>query len=199
MKRRVAAKLPSTASGVELLDYLSGRFAYHSREDWCQKIHDGELALDGAVCRDPQRVLCSNSLLEYFPQNLEEPAVNCDYQIIYEDECLLVIDKPGNLPVHPAGPYFAHTLWALLHDAGYEKIHFVNRLDRETSGLMIAAKNSDAASTLASALPEMVKTYQVVVHGTFPEELTAVGFLAHDERSGIRKKQRFFLVMCVTA
>ena len=191
MKRRVAAKLPPQAAGQRLLDYLSSRFDYHSYSEWQEKILNGEIALNGNICLDPGTVIGSSDLMEYFPQNLIEPAVNTNYRIIFEDEHLLVIDKPGNLPVHPAGPYFANTLWALLDDAGYCKVHLVNRLDRETSGLLIAAKDSATAGDLNKKLPEMLKSYYVLVHGEFKNTVNARGFLVNDEKSPIRKKQLF--------
>ena len=192
MKRRVAAQLPPAAAGKTLLEYLSSRFAYHSSEEWQNKIRSGEIALNGTIEHDPQSVLQANMLLEYFPENLIEPAVNSNYRIIFEDEYLLVIDKPGNLPVHPAGPYFSNTLWAMLADSGYGKVHLVNRLDRETSGLLIAAKQGNIAGEISKSLAEMEKCYYVLVHGTFAQECNAKGFLQNDTASPIRKKQKFF-------
>ena len=194
MKRRVASKLPSSAAGEKLLDYLSGRFAYHTPEEWQNKITSGEIALNGAICRTPEHILQGNDLLEYFPAALIEPEVRRDYKIVFEDEHLLVIDKPGNLPVHPAGPYFAHTLWALLADRGYGKVHFVNRLDRETSGLLIAAKNNQIAGELSKTLPDMQKIYNVLVHGCWEKKCTAAGYLMPDKSSAIRKKQLFTIL-----
>lgn len=191
MKRIVAARLPAAAAGQTLLDYLSGRFAYHAREEWLQKIQNGELALNGEISYDPAVKLNGNELLEYFPTALIEPEVRKDYQIIFEDEYLLVINKPGNLPVHPAGPYFAHTLWALLADDNYGKVHFVNRLDRETSGLLIAAKQPRIAGEINKTLPDMIKVYNVLVHGVFAQKCTASGYLVPDLASPIKKKQKF--------
>ena len=130
-------------------------------------------------------------LLEYFPANLIEPAVNSNYRIVFEDDHLLVIDKPGNLPVHPAGPYFSNTLWALLADSGYGKVHLVNRLDRETSGLLIAAKQGNIAGEISKSFAEMEKCYYVVVHGVFSEERHIKGFLQNDTASPVKKKQKF--------
>lgn len=191
LQRRAAAKVPPQGAGKTLLSYLSGRFNYHSCEEWRSRILQGELSLNEAVCTDPERILQADEMLEYHPAQLIEPAVRKDYKIVYEDEFLLVIDKPGNLPVHPAGPYFAHTLWALLKESGYENIHFVNRLDRETSGLMIAAKDGETAGKLSTTLVDMFKRYNAVVHGTFPDSMTAEGYLITDTASPIRKKQRF--------
>lgn len=191
MKRRVVSTLPAAAENQTLLAYLSGRFNYHSPEEWQQKIAQGELLLNGAVCCNPEQMLQCGMILEYVPQMLCEPAVATDYRIVYADDVLLVIDKPGNLPVHPAGPYFANTLWALLEKAGYGKLHMVNRLDRETSGLLIAARTAQSAGELAKTLPAMRKCYYTLVHGNFPDRVCARGWLTGDTRSPIRKKQRF--------
>lgn len=191
MKRRAAAKLPPEASGRELLEYLSSRFDYHTFAEWQKRIANGEIALDGKVCRECSTVLQSGSLLEYTPQNLVEPEVCRNYRIIFEDDQLMVIDKPGNLPVHPAGPYFNNTLWTMLKESNHTAIHFVNRLDRETSGLLIVGKSPAAAAELSSSLLDMQKCYNVLVHGEFPPQFTAKGFLYKDKNSPIRKKQRF--------
>ena len=191
MKRRVAARLPQTADGVKLLDYLCCRFAYHDRTEWQEKIQRGEIALDENICREPLTVLHKNMLMEYFPASLIEPEVNRNYRIIYEDDHLLVIDKPGNLPVHPAGPYFANTLWALLADTNYGKVHIVNRLDRETSGLLIAAKTGRTAGEISKNFGTMEKCYTVLVHGVFSDSFNASGWLLPDEDSPVKKKQKF--------
>ena len=191
MKRRVAAKLPPQAADRTLLEYLSGRFAYHTPEEWQDIIRSGKIALDGVFCVEIQTPLRSGMQLEYFPGELAEPPVNRAYQIVFEDEHLLVIDKPGNLPVHTAGPYFNNTLWALLAENGYANIHFVNRLDRETSGLLIAARSGKIAGILSKTLADMEKCYHAVVHGAFPQQLHASGFLVPDAASTIKKKLKF--------
>lgn len=195
MKRRVAAQLPAGAAGRTLLEYLSSRFTYHTREEWAKRISEGELSLNGTLCNDSGRILQAGFVLEYAPKVLIEPEVRRDYRIVFEDEYLLVADKPGNLPVHPAGPYFNNTLWAFLQEKGCGNVHFVNRLDRETSGLLIAAKLPHTASQLNKTLTNMQKCYTVLVHGDFPGTVTAKGFLGSDKESPIRKKQRFFSEM----
>ena len=189
MKRRVAAVLGANAAGRTLIDYLAGRFSYRTAEEWRERIAAGEIRLDG-TCRSPETVLVSGMHLAYEPADLVEPPVRTDYTIRYADADLLVIDKPGNLPVHPAGPYFEHTLWALLHER-YPTLHFINRLDRETSGLLLAALHPESARQLCRRLPEMVKIYRVIVHGAFAEAIDAIGGLEPDETSIVRKKRKF--------
>jgi len=55
--------------------------------------------------------------VEYTPRRAAEPEVCTDLTVVYEDADFLVVDKPANLPCHPAGRYFQNTLWALIRDA----------------------------------------------------------------------------------
>lgn len=79
--------------------------------------------------------------------------------IVYEDEDILVIDKPAGLPIHPSMGHYEYTLgnalcWYTHHVLGYEHYvnRIVNRLDRDTSGLLIAAKNMHAAARLSDMI-----------------------------------------------
>lgn len=85
--------------------------------------------------------------------------------IVYEDEDILVIDKPAGLPIHPSMGHYAHTLgnalcWYTHHVLGYEHYvnRIVNRLDRDTSGLLIAAKNMHAAARLG----DMIRAHAIL-------------------------------------
>ncbi len=96
-----------------------------------------------------------------------DPPVDTDVRWIYEDERMLVVDKPADLPVHSSGSYRTHTLEFLLkrYRPG-NTIHLISRLDRETSGLVLVAKDPEMAAILGK-VPK-VKRYQVVVEGVFP-------------------------------
>jgi len=91
--------------------------------------------------------------------------------ILYEDHRFLVIDKPANLLVHPTGPGRPDTLWdELKRFLAFEivngaTISFINRLDRETSGLVLVAKTSDVARQLGLMIAQhrIRKTYTAVV------------------------------------
>jgi 23S rRNA pseudouridine955/2504/2580 synthase/23S rRNA pseudouridine1911/1915/1917 synthase len=97
------------------------------------------------------------------------------------------------LPIHPGGRFFAHTLWYLLtRDIG--KVHIATRLDRETSGLVLAAKDAGTARYLQEqqGLGAIHKTYLALVHGCFPAgPKIANGWLIPDLESVVRKKRRF--------
>jgi 23S rRNA pseudouridine1911/1915/1917 synthase len=93
--------------------------------------------------------------------------------IVYENHRFLVVDKPANLLVHPTGLDGPNTLWdELKRFYAFEivngaQISFVNRLDRETSGLLLVAKSSDAARALGLMIAQcrIRKTYTAIVYG----------------------------------
>lgn len=118
--------------------------------------------------------------------------VDKDVRIIFEDDGLLVIDKPGNLPCHPGGSYLNNTLLHVLRGRGYESLYIMNRLDRETSGIVLLAKNLEVAKSLTNQFKNhtVQKEYTVLVHGEFPEKLVAAGWLVRDQNSLIVKKRR---------
>lgn len=96
-----------------------------------------------------------------------DPPVNKDIRWVYEDARMLVVDKPPDLPAHSSGSYRLNTLEHLLrlYRPG-NTIHLVSRLDRETSGLVLVAKDPEMAAILGKA-PKR-KIYHALVEGEFP-------------------------------
>ncbi len=101
---------------------------------------------------------------------------NGPLSVLYEDEGLLAVNKPAGLLIHPTHSRFGGTLCnrAAGHrlDAGEPPaVHAVNRLDRDTSGVVLLAKNSYMHALLTGALrdPSASKTYLAAVCGTMPE------------------------------
>lgn len=171
-----------------LVQFLAGRFTYRSEAEWKERIATGEITLNGKPV-SPEYILQMHDCIEYHPQDIPEPPAQLNYRTVFEDETLLVISKPGNLCVHPSGPFYQHTLWYQLRQK-YANIHFINRLDRETSGLLVATKTPEAAAKIAETDAVFDKTYQVIVHGNFAEKINASGFLV-SANSVIRKKRQF--------
>jgi 23S rRNA pseudouridine955/2504/2580 synthase/23S rRNA pseudouridine1911/1915/1917 synthase len=188
-RRKVRSSIDWSSCGQTLVNFLSSRFPYRDSDGWKNVIANGEITINGKAAA-PDMILALHDVVEYQPGELPEPPADMDYKIIFEDENLLVINKPGNLCVHPAGPFFKHTLWHMLCSK-YGDIHFVNRLDRETSGLMIAVKNKQTASKFTRRELILEKIYTVMVYGRFPEKVCASGFLCKDYNSSIRKKRHF--------
>jgi len=105
-----------------------------------------------------------------------------EFRIIGETPDLLVVDKPPGVLVHPTKPDGPRTLWHGLRDLlGYEianagQVSLINRLDRETSGLVLVAKNSNAAREAAIAMQEgkIKKAYLAILSGHPKEEYFCV-------------------------
>ncbi len=195
LARRLAVRVTAADAGCGLLDFLSRRFTYLDRAAWQEEIAAGRVIVN-AVSITTTHTLQVGDEVEYHPLPMSEPEVATDYRVVYEDDDLLLIDKPAPLPCHPGGRYFCHTLWALLkehHDL--PQPFFINRLDRETSGLVLVAKNEDTARHCAAQFTNHMveKEYLVLVEGMFPApEVTATGWLAPDPESAVRKKMRFY-------
>ena len=193
MKRRIQIRVPPLFAGVTLVDFLVQRFPYHDAAGWSERLAQQRVHLDGRPAAGTQP-LVPGALVAYLADDLPEPPVNLDVTVLYEDDDLLAVNKPPNLPCHPAGRYFHHTLWAVLKTRfGVEQPALINRLDRETSGLTLVAKNAAAATQLAAEFSSrrVEKKYLVLVEGAFPARLEARGLLVPDTDSPVRKKLKF--------
>lgn len=181
-----------------LFEYLCARFTYHSPDVWRDLLVEGRLLLDGAPASGNEQ-LASGMEIEYRPRNIDEPEVSFDVKLLFQNDNYIVLDKPPNLPCHPAGCFFNNTLWAALKQGTIDgippmdEIHFVSRLDRETSGIVLLARNSKAASRATKMLraPGASKTYSVLVEGYFPEHFKADGWLYPAPDSQVSKKRAF--------
>ncbi len=177
-----------------MLEFLSRKFAYLSESDWKRCLEERRVKINGApAC--PGDILNADDRLETVFGNIEEPPVRKDFRVVHEDPSLIAIDKPGGLPCHPAGIYFENTLWRLLRKRfGQSPLHFVHRLDRETSGLVLIARSQAAARRMQEEFltGRVEKRYLALVEGAFPEEtVRAKGWLEGDRASVVRKKLVF--------
>jgi len=188
-RRVVKSSVDWSSAGLRLIDLLAGRFTYRSAAEWEERIASGEITVNGRSV-PPDTRLELHDIIEYHPADIVEPPADLNYRIVYEDDTLLIVDKPGNLCMHPSGPFFKHTLWHLLTSRCGE-VHFLSRLDRETSGLLVATKTAAAAAAMNRNRQGIRKEYLAVVHGSFTTEITARGFLFSDPESSVRKKRRF--------
>ncbi len=191
-QRIIRSVVPGEAAGTRLDRYLASRFTYLSRNQWVNMIENGNLLASGRKVRPSHKVVPGEELLFHPPEDRQEPEVDGSYTVLDENEFYIAVNKPPCLPVHPAGIFFRNTLVMLMRET-HGVLYPVNRLDRETSGIVLLAKTPHAAKELASlfAFHSMKKEYTAVVHGTFPETLTAEGYLFTDPASVIRKKQKF--------
>ncbi len=172
--------------GIRLDAFLKERYHRRSRAQIQKAIENGHVHLQRnhgthlmAGRLKPSYTLVPGDEVLVVSDKKPEPPVNFDYKIIFEDETLFVIDKPSNLPVHPAGIYFFHTLLVHLRTEGLrnplkaEREYFlVHRIDKETSGILVLTKDKDVATHLTRQFAERTtaKRYLAIVKGVPPEE-----------------------------
>ncbi|EMY70083.1 RluA family pseudouridine synthase [Leptospira vanthielii] len=180
-------------TGKTVFEFLTTKFPYHDPEEWGFLLNENRVKVQDKVAL-PDFVLQEGDTLTYepIPGRIEEPEVDTNYTILKETEDFLFVDKPGNLPMHPAGRYRTRTLLNLLEKT-YPRVIPVHRLDRETSGIVIFAKTEEGRTWLQKKFEsrEVKKEYLAVVRGYFQKELTLEGFMGKDLDSAIRKKMKF--------
>ena len=194
--RTLAHVITAEETGTSLMACLLRRFPSYSREAWLEVIGTQALTLDG-VCPLPDAVLTAGARLVCRVARRDEPEVDDRYHILFEDEQVAVINKSGNLPCHPAGRYYEHSLVRLLLARNhFPEAHLVNRIDRETSGLVLVAKTTEAASRCGRALMDghFRKSYWVLVEGDWwrDEPWRTVRGKIRLERGGVVRKKYVF-------
>lgn len=163
------SRVPHQSSGLSLVEYLARRFTYHSPAQWHGLVSAGRLAVNGQPVAADVAVAAGDEVA-YTPEPFDEPEADLSFDVVFEDEWFLAIDKPGNLLVHRAGRSFTNNLVYQIRagsrTAAFPNAAAVNRLDRETSGLVIIAKESSQCGAFAAALrsAQAHKEYLAVVH-----------------------------------
>jgi 23S rRNA pseudouridine1911/1915/1917 synthase len=170
MPTRLELTVPAEAGGRRLDAWLGETLGSGSRALAQRLIDAGTVLVDGRPrpksfrLRGGERVSAETQL----PRPLRRPAA-AEPEIAYEDESLLIADKPPGLVVHPAPGHGAVTLVELLakRGAGEWSPHVVHRLDRDTSGLMLVAKSERVQRQLRELLRrrEIEREYIALVKG----------------------------------
>lgn len=170
--------VPNEQAGERLDRYLARALPQFSRSRLQALIRAGEVRLRGERARPRELVRTGDvvSLIEPVVQEIEDKAEEIPLEILFEDSDLLVLNKPAGLVVHPGAGNQAHTLVnALLHHCtslsgigGKQRPGIVHRLDKETSGCLVVAKNDSTHQSLARqfAEREVKKIYLALVAGT---------------------------------
>ncbi|WP_312936069.1 23S rRNA pseudouridine(1911/1915/1917) synthase RluD [Pseudomonas sp.] len=171
---QLSAEVPSELGGQRLDQVAAHLFDEYSRSRLSSWIKDGRLTVDGAVLR-PRDTVHGGSVLvleaEHEAQG-EWEAQDIELDIVYEDEHILVINKPAGLVVHPAAGHADGTLLnALLHHVpdiiNVPRAGIVHRLDKDTTGLMVVAKTLQAQTNLVEQLQSrsVSRVYECIVLG----------------------------------
>jgi 23S rRNA pseudouridine1911/1915/1917 synthase len=162
-----SCRVPLKAEGAPLAAYLADRFTYYKQEDWQRMVEEKHILLNGQVQTADTPVHAGDEI-KYFTQERPEPKVPTKIAIVYEDQDLLIVNKPAHLPVHPSGKYLRNTLIHLLRKQKHnDKLFLAHRIDRETSGLCVLTKSTLAKEKMYWVFYEgqVEKTYWALVWG----------------------------------
>ncbi|MGB4439373.1 MAG: RluA family pseudouridine synthase [Sedimentibacter sp.] len=163
--------------------YISSQLEDMSRNSVQKLITDGNITVNGknikANYKTKKNDVIQINLPE--PELLDVAAENIDIEIVYEDNDLAVINKPQGMVVHPAPGHYSGTLvnGLMYHLTNLSSINgvtrpgIVHRLDKNTSGLMLVAKNDKSHNFLASCLKEhfINRIYYALVEGNLKDDL----------------------------
>ncbi|MCC6491433.1 MAG: RluA family pseudouridine synthase [Pirellulales bacterium] len=173
---RYALVVPETAAGVRLDAFLAGAIESVSRSRIRRAIDGGLAAVNGEREKASYRLSAGERVEVRIPAVAEGPlAEPTPIDVLYEDEAIVVVNKPPGMVVHPAKGHWAGTLaGALVYRfehlsgvGGAVRPGIVHRLDRDTSGVIVAAKTDAAHAALAEQFHNraVTKEYLAIVAG----------------------------------
>ena len=170
-------------SGERLDAFLARCVPDLSRSGAQRLIEDGQVTRNGKPGKKNDKLNIGDEIRYTIPEprEVDIKPTQMDLNIVYEDEDVLVINKPKGLVVHPAAGHQDDTLVnGLLHAMGDDlsgingelRPGIVHRIDKDTSGLLAVAKNDRAHIFMASQLKDhtMARTYEAIVCGSFRED-----------------------------
>jgi 23S rRNA pseudouridine1911/1915/1917 synthase len=169
--------------GQTLLAHLATHYPHSTPESWQQRLDNGELTLDGLPATGRESLLPGQTLIWNRPPWIE-PTAPCHFEILFEDPHLLAVNKPNGLPTLPGAGFMENTLLRLVQQHA-PTANPVHRLGRGTSGIVLFAKTSQAASALSAAwnTAQTQKIYRALSQNVALAEtyeiLTPIGLVPH--------------------
>ncbi len=176
-------KVPNNGERID--KYLSNEIG-ESRETISKMISAGYIFVNGVIPKGSYKVMADDviEIQEGFKKQTDVVPTNIPLDIIYEDDDVMVINKPSGLVVHPGNGNYDNTLvnglmyyTSSLSDIGDEdRPGIVHRLDKDTSGLMLVAKSNKAHEKLAEDFKEkrIYREYVALLDGVFPQNKATI-------------------------
>ena len=169
--------------GLRIDKYLAEAAGQLSRSYIQKLLKDGRILVNGKPVKASYVVEEEDILSMDIPEAVEpeiEPE-HMELDILYEDQDVILINKPKGMVVHPAAGHYSHTLVNGLMDHcrgqlsginGVMRPGIVHRIDMDTTGVLIVCKNDMAHNSIAAQLKEhsITRRYQAIVHGVIKEE-----------------------------
>ncbi|WP_456465135.1 RluA family pseudouridine synthase [Desulfurobacterium sp.] len=165
------------------LDVFLSNIADISRNQAKLLIEDGEVSINGKIIKKPSHKVKEGDIVSFeipepVPLNVEPE--NIPVEIVYEDKDVVVLNKPAGMVVHPAPGHYTGTLVnALLYHCkdlqginGTIRPGIVHRIDKDTAGLLVVAKNDTAQNSLIEQFKKrsVGRFYRAFVHGTVKKD-----------------------------
>lgn len=183
-EQKVELTVAEEMSGKRLDSVLAGMMPEYSRSFIQKLFENGSITVGGDPCSEKKRKAAAGDIVEITipqPERLEVEAEDIPLDIVYEDDELLVVDKPAGMVVHPAPGNHSGTLVnALMYHCGdaLSSINgvirpgIVHRIDKDTSGLLMVAKTDRAHNALSAQLAEhsITRRYKAIVHSNIKED-----------------------------
>jgi len=197
--------VPAAFDSRTLIDTLCGIFPHIPLETWQERFADGSmLNADGQPVSAERIVRAGERYVHRVPAVIE-PMVNMQVEVLYEDEAIVVLNKPAPLPMHPGGRFLRNTLQHVL-DAVYspQKPRPSHRLDANTTGVVVVARTRHFAGLIQPQFADgsVKKSYLVRVSGhpawndtvceaPISSDAGKLGSRAVDEQAGLPARTEF--------
>jgi 23S rRNA pseudouridine1911/1915/1917 synthase len=165
-------RVPPECAGWRLDHFLKFRIHRLSRTK-IRSIIETQVKLPDGRRPRPSTGVRSGEIVHLDRPAPKEPPVPRTFSVLAEDETFLAIDKPAGLPMHTTAKFYRNTLVAVLRERyPTEHLQICHRIDRETSGVLLIARDASASSFLKKAFARRAvsKSYLAIVHGAPPAE-----------------------------
>ena len=178
-------------AGLRLDAFLVARLHRYSRASVQKLIDDGRVSVGGRGVKAALRVAEGQTILIRYPRAAEPPVPHEVMPLLYQDDSVVVIDKPGGTLSHPTDKILHNTVTTILARQLGRKVFLAHRLDRETSGAQVLALDAGAARSLYEQFlgRTVRKEYLAVVFGTVSWEKKLLDAPLGPEGGEIRVRQ----------
>ncbi|BDT79016.1 RluA family pseudouridine synthase [Polynucleobacter yangtzensis] len=192
----ISLEIPLEMAGERLDKVLAGSLPDYSRNRLKAWVEAGAVMVDGKVTK-ARYLLRGGESIKVFPQEMPEQFAfspeNIPLDVVYEDEDIIVVNKPPGLVVHPAAGNWSGTLLngLLFHYPELKMLPragIVHRLDKDTSGLMVVARTSQAQTSLVRQLQDRTvgRRYLAWVWGDAPSQGKVLASVGRDQRDRLK-------------
>jgi len=158
--------LPNQLDGcATVLDFLCDKFPAISKSEWVARFNDGLVSDADGVTLSVTSQYLAGTFVYYFRRVESEEQIPFNETVVYQDDYLLIADKPHFLPVTPGGHYLQETLLVRLKKStGIETLSPIHRIDRETAGLVAFSKRASDRNAYQALFRDRLveKTYQAI-------------------------------------